>query len=62
MQITGERVENIVKKVLKLTSDKEATQAIILAYIQQEKKKAKLSSHTCCKAILKTIVYIDLIM
>ena len=33
MQIAGERAENIVKEVFKLTNNKEATQVIILAYI-----------------------------
>ena len=61
MQIASERAENIVKEVLKLTGDKEAAQAIISAYIQQEKMEAGSSSHTCYKAIPKTIVYIDLI-
>ena len=59
MQIAGERAENMVKEVLKSTGDKEAAQVIILTYIQQKKKEAGSSSRTCCKAILKTIVYID---
>ena len=62
MQITGERVENMAKEVLKSTGDKEAAQAIISAYIWQEKKEAESSNRTCCKAISKTIVYIDSIM
>ena len=62
MQITGERAENMVKKVFKSIGDKEAAQAIISAYIQQEKMEAGSSSRTCCKAIPKTIVYIDSIM
>jgi len=45
-----------------MTGDKKAAQAIISAYIWQEKMEAGSSSHTCYKAILKTIVYIDLII
>ena len=62
MQITGERAENMAKEVLKSTGNKEAAQAIISAYIWQEKMEAGSSSHTYCKAILKTIVYINSIM
>ena len=51
----------MVKEVLKMTGDKKAAQAIISAYIWQEKMEAGSSSHTCYKAILKTIVYIYLI-